>query len=85
MHWMSPLMTYRTVLLQTSEELEKLEGRKEVLKERKKNASQNKEQLEKPFRRATRKVSLLATMKSIALKVKLGSLKRSDFKLKRSQ
>lgn len=34
------------VLLLASEELEKLEGRKEVLKERKKNATQNKEQLE---------------------------------------
>ncbi|MEC1502100.1 chromosome segregation protein SMC [Bacillus sonorensis] len=34
------------VLLLTSEELEKLEGRKEVLKERKKNASQNRAQLE---------------------------------------
>ncbi|MED1014999.1 chromosome segregation protein SMC [Bacillus atrophaeus] len=34
------------VLLVTSEELEKLEGRKEVLKERKKNATQNREQLE---------------------------------------
>jgi len=34
------------VLLLASEELEKLEGRKEVLKERKKNASQNKAQLE---------------------------------------
>lgn len=34
------------VLLVTSEELEKLEGRKEVLKERKKNAVQNQEQLE---------------------------------------
>ncbi|WP_110112862.1 chromosome segregation protein SMC [Bacillus sp. CGMCC 1.16541] len=34
-------------LLITSEELEKLEGRKEVLKERKKNASQNKQQLER--------------------------------------
>ncbi|MBG9589240.1 chromosome segregation protein SMC [Cytobacillus firmus] len=33
------------VLLHASEELEKLEGRKEVLKERKKNASQNKDQL----------------------------------------
>ncbi|QOR68531.1 chromosome segregation protein SMC [Cytobacillus suaedae] len=33
------------VLLKVSEELEKLEGRKEVLKERKKNAHQNKEQL----------------------------------------
>ncbi|MCY7793381.1 chromosome segregation protein SMC, partial [Bacillus haynesii] len=34
------------VLLLTSEELEKLEGRKEVLKERKKNATQNRAQLE---------------------------------------
>ncbi|MEK5502161.1 chromosome segregation protein SMC [Bacillus sp. FSL M8-0168] len=34
------------ILLLTSEELEKLEGRKEVLKERKKNASQNRAQLE---------------------------------------
>ncbi|RSK26995.1 chromosome segregation protein SMC [Bacillus sp. HMF5848] len=33
------------VLLLTSEELEKLEGRKEVLKERKKNTEQNKQQL----------------------------------------
>lgn len=37
----------QNVLLVTSEDLEKLEGRKEVLKERKKNASQNKAQLEK--------------------------------------
>lgn len=37
----------QAVLLHASEELEKLEGRKEVLKERKKNASQNKHQLEK--------------------------------------
>ncbi|WP_445488306.1 chromosome segregation protein SMC [Niallia sp. 03133] len=35
------------VLLLASEELEKLEGKKEVLKERKKNATQNREQLEK--------------------------------------
>ncbi|WP_066068562.1 chromosome segregation protein SMC [Neobacillus soli] len=35
----------QNVLLHASEELEKLEGRKEVLKERKKNAAQNKEQL----------------------------------------
>ncbi|MGM0886634.1 MAG: chromosome segregation protein SMC [Bacillota bacterium] len=35
------------ILLNASEELEKLEGRKEVLKERKKNAVQNKSQLEK--------------------------------------
>ncbi len=33
--------------MNASEELEKLEGRKEVLKERKKNAAQNKSQLEK--------------------------------------
>ncbi|MGE8079191.1 chromosome segregation protein SMC [Peribacillus loiseleuriae] len=37
----------QAVLLHASEELEKIEGRKEVLKERKKNASQNKHQLEK--------------------------------------
>ncbi|MBY0120730.1 chromosome segregation protein SMC [Bacillus sp. S/N-304-OC-R1] len=37
----------QNVLLHASEELEKLEGRKEVLKERKKNASQNKDQLQR--------------------------------------
>lgn len=37
----------QNVLLHASEELEKLEGRKEVLKERKKNAAQNRDQLEK--------------------------------------
>ncbi|MBP2240097.1 chromosome segregation protein [Cytobacillus eiseniae] len=37
----------QNVLLHASEELEKLEGRKEVLKERKKNVSLNKEQLSK--------------------------------------
>ncbi|GKU82441.1 chromosome segregation protein SMC [Niallia sp. NCCP-28] len=37
----------QAVLLLVSEELEKLEGKKEVLKERKKNATQNREQLEK--------------------------------------
>ncbi|MBS4189192.1 chromosome segregation protein SMC [Bacillus sp. FJAT-49705] len=37
----------QNVLLHASEELEKLEGRKEVLKERKKNAAQNKGQLQK--------------------------------------
>jgi chromosome segregation protein len=49
----------QNVLLHASEELEKLEGRKEVLKERKKNASQNKEQLEKNIVELTEKVSLL--------------------------
>lgn len=39
----------------TSEELEKLEGRKEVLKERKKNAAQNREQLEESVTHYTNK------------------------------
>ncbi|WP_367069912.1 chromosome segregation protein SMC [Bacillus velezensis] len=43
------------VLLVTSEELEKLEGRKEVLKERKKNAAQNREQLEESVTHYTNK------------------------------
>lgn len=43
------------VLLVTSEELEKLEGRKEVLKERKKNAAQNQEQLEESVTHYTNK------------------------------
>lgn len=38
--------TMQEVLLTASQDLEKLEGRKEVLKERKKNATQNKAQLE---------------------------------------
>ena len=41
------ISSLQNVLLHASEELEKLEGRKEVLKERKKNAAQNREQLEK--------------------------------------
>ncbi|MEI5906144.1 chromosome segregation protein SMC [Bacillus spongiae] len=40
----------QNVLLTVSEDLEKLEGRKEVLKERKKNASQNKIQLEESIK-----------------------------------
>ncbi|MEC1156977.1 chromosome segregation protein SMC [Cytobacillus horneckiae] len=43
----------QNVLLHASEELEKLEGRKEVLKERKKNASQNKEQLKRSLEKLT--------------------------------
>lgn len=53
----------QTVLLHTSEELEKLEGRKEVLKERKKNASQNKEQLERSLHNLTLKIEELAKEK----------------------
>ncbi|RID87203.1 chromosome segregation protein SMC [Peribacillus asahii] len=42
----------QAILLTSSEDLEKLEGRKEVLKERKKNATQNKVQLEKSIEEA---------------------------------
>ncbi|MDL0435096.1 MULTISPECIES: chromosome segregation protein SMC [unclassified Niallia] len=51
------------VLLLVSEELEKLEGRKEVLKERKKNAAQNRGQLEKSKAELEEKVSLLKQQK----------------------
>ncbi|MBG9656787.1 chromosome segregation protein SMC [Bacillus firmus] len=47
------------VLRHASEELEKLEGRKEVLKERKKNASQNKDQLHRNMRELTMKIAEL--------------------------
>ncbi|WP_309865052.1 chromosome segregation protein SMC [Bacillus sp. SLBN-46] len=47
------------VLLHASEELEKLEGRKEVLKERKKNAAQNKEQLKTNITELTERISQL--------------------------
>lgn len=47
------------VLLHASEELEKLEGRKEVLKERKKNASQNKDQLHRNMKELTMKITEL--------------------------
>jgi chromosome segregation protein len=49
----------QNVLLHASEELEKLEGRKDVLKERKKNASQNRAQLEKSIAELTDKISHL--------------------------
>lgn len=48
------------VLLHTSEELEKLEGRKEVLKERKKNAVKNKDQLIKNIQELTEKAATLS-------------------------
>lgn len=54
----------QNVLLHASEELEKLEGRREVLKERKKNASQNKGQLEKNIEELTSSVSLLENQKA---------------------
>ncbi|ETI66929.1 chromosome segregation protein SMC [Neobacillus vireti] len=49
----------QNVLLFASEELEKLEGRKEVLKERKKNAAQNKEQLKTNISDLTERISKL--------------------------
>lgn len=53
----------QNVLLHASEELEKLEGRKEVLKERKKNASQNKEQLHKNLEELKWKIQVLMEQK----------------------
>ena len=53
----------QNVLLVATEELEKLEGRKEVLKERKKNAVQNKQQLEKNLLELTEKVEFLRKQK----------------------
>ncbi|MDZ5474371.1 chromosome segregation protein SMC [Bacillus sp. 31A1R] len=53
----------QNVLLHATEELEKLEGRKEVLKERKKNATNNREQLEKNISDLTTKVHELKEQK----------------------
>ncbi|MCM3665661.1 chromosome segregation protein SMC [Mesobacillus subterraneus] len=53
----------QNVLLHASEELEKLEGRREVLKERKKNASQNKGQLEKNIEELTLSIIQLEKQK----------------------
>ncbi|MEH7492922.1 chromosome segregation protein SMC [Neobacillus niacini] len=55
----------QNVLLHASEELEKLEGRKDVLKERKKNAFQNRAQLEKSIAELTDKISQLKRNKEI--------------------
>lgn len=54
----------QNVLLYASEELEKLEGRREVLKERKKNASQNKGQLEKNIEELTSSIEQLENQKA---------------------
>lgn len=53
------------VLLLTSQELEKLEGRKEVLKERKKNAAQNKLVLEKALSEAKHSIVTLTKQKEL--------------------
>ena len=55
--------TEQEVLLLASQDLEKLEGRKEVLKERKKNATQNKAQLEKSIVEAQALLTRLETEK----------------------
>lgn len=57
----------QNVLLHASEELEKLEGRKEVLKERKKNASQNKEQLKQTISELTGKINQLQKNRTMQL------------------
>ncbi|MBW3113901.1 chromosome segregation protein SMC [Bacillus sp. MCCB 382] len=54
------------VLLATSEELEKLEGRKQVLVERKKNSSTNESQLKQSIEEAKTQIDLLATEKEKA-------------------
>jgi chromosome segregation protein len=63
------LSNYQETLLQTSEELEKLEGRKEVLKERKKNASLNRQQLEKSIIDGEKRVVRLSEEKEQEAKV----------------
>ncbi|MEH7094640.1 chromosome segregation protein SMC [Neobacillus vireti] len=55
----------QNVLLHASEELEKLEGRKEVLKERKKNASHNKEQLRSNITELTDRINQLKKNRDI--------------------
>lgn len=59
----SSIHELQQLLLRTSEELEKLEGRKEVLKERKKNASQNKGQLENSILELSQKLETLKESK----------------------
>ncbi|QCJ42028.1 chromosome segregation protein SMC [Bacillus sp. S3] len=56
----------QNVLLHASEELEKLAGRKEVLKERKKNAAQNKDQLKANISELTERISQLKKNRDLA-------------------
>ncbi|MGN1385201.1 MAG: chromosome segregation protein SMC [Bacillus sp. (in: firmicutes)] len=55
------------VLLITTQDLEKLEGRRSVLQERKKNATQSKQQLEQTIEEAHRQISELKAEQSIQL------------------
>ncbi|SEM47129.1 condensin subunit Smc [Mesobacillus persicus] len=57
------ISSLQNVLLHASEDLEKLEGRKEVLKERKKNAAQNKGQLERTITEISTRIGQLETTK----------------------
>lgn len=58
------ISSLQNVLLHASEELEKLEGRKEVLKERKKNASQHKEQLKKNIQDISARIEHLKSVRA---------------------
>lgn len=78
----------QNVLLHASEELEKLEGRKEVLKERKKNAAQNKEQLKTTILELTDRISQLETsreMQTESVKVLSEQVQSLQAKLKDKQ
>ncbi|MGJ7910652.1 chromosome segregation protein SMC [Neobacillus sp. LXY-1] len=78
----------QNVLLHASEELEKLEGRKEVLKERKKNASQNKDQLIQNIAELTDKVNLLVSnrhQQETAVEILSSQVKELQLQLKEKQ
>ncbi|MEH7106797.1 chromosome segregation protein SMC [Bacillus sp. JJ1764] len=78
----------QNVLLHASEELEKLEGRKEVLKERKKNASQNKDQLIQNIAELTDKVNLLVSnrhQQETAVEILSSQVKELQLQLKENQ
>ncbi|MCJ8006235.1 chromosome segregation protein SMC [Lederbergia wuyishanensis] len=77
-------------LLTATKDLEKLEGRREVLKERKRNATQNTEQLKKNIDDATLKVSQItekrnATKKEVSLKETEVQTLQKELEVKRKQ
>ena len=78
----SKLQDLQSALLSVSEELEKVEGRKQVLKERMKNASQNKNQLEKTLAASREKISILSASKDEKSEA-LSRLKQETEALKR--
>ncbi|MBM4763961.1 chromosome segregation protein SMC [Bacillus sp. B15-48] len=84
------ISSLQNVLLHASEELEKLEGRKEVLKERKKNAVQNKGQLEKNIVEISSRIDHLNKVKSaeeetVQLLTKEATGLRNDLKEREQQ